>query len=136
MLESFLGGMVGMMGKILENKYKPDDGSGSGGSSPRKQSHLENLYMADFMIALTRDKEKPEERYVKILKNRYNGQTGRADPLTTIDCCSRMIAMSIFGDTSLKLFRVDLEEAIKKTILEKIGDAHDPFHRESGGDGT
>ena len=50
-----------------------------------------------------------------------------------------MIALSIFGDTTLKLFRVELEEeikkTIKKTIMEKIGDSHDPFHRESTGDG-
>ena len=47
-----------------------------------------------------------------------------------------MIAMSIFGDTSLKLFRTELEELIKETIVKKLGDSHDPFQRKSGGHGT
>ena len=47
-----------------------------------------------------------------------------------------MIGMYIFGDTSLKVFRVELEELIKETIMKKLGDSHDPFQRESRGDGT
>lgn len=138
MFESMLGQIMGALGAMMI-KMKPDDGLGSGGGfgvSNRKNSFLQNMHMADFVISLTRDRDKPEERFVKILKNRHTGSTGRADPETTIELCVRMIAMSIFGDTSLKLFRVDLEEAIKQTILEKIGDAHDPFQRESTGDGS
>ena len=97
-------------------------------------SYRNSLYMADFMIALTRDVDDPKERFVKVLKNK-RGETGRADPKLTIELCSHMIAMSVFGDT-LKLFRVELEEAIKQTIMEKIGDAHDPFHRKIAGDGS
>jgi hypothetical protein len=112
-----------------------DGGGGSTGFTKPRNSHLENLYMADYMIALTRDRDNPKERYVKILKNKQTGKTGRADPKLTIELCSHMIAMSIFGDT-LKLFRVELEEAIKETIMNKLGDAHDPFRRKSTGDGT
>jgi hypothetical protein len=94
------------------------------------------MYMADFVMSLTREQDNPKERFVKILKNRHSLKTGKADPETTVDLCSRMIAFSVFGDTSLKLFRVELEEAIKKTILERIGDVYDPFQRKSGGDGS
>ena len=104
--------------------------------SDKQNSLNHNMYMADFVISLTRTQEKPNERYVKVLKNRHSTFTGKADPKQTIDFCCRMIAMSVFGDTSLKLFRVDLEEAIKETIMNKIGDAHDPFHRKSTGDGS
>lgn len=126
---------------MITKKLKPDDGSGSGGgikTANSRNSSMYNLHMADFVISLTRTGtgNNPNERYVKILKNRYDGITGKADPKTTIKMCSRMIALSVFGDTSLKLFRVELEEAIKKTIMEKIGDAHDPFQRESTGDGS
>ena len=116
--------------------FKPDDGSGSGGKPlvDKRNSFLQNMYLADFAITLTRDPDDHSTKQVRVIKNRY-GKRGKADPETTINLCSKMIAMSVFGDT-LKLFRVDLEEAIKKTILEKIGDAHDPFRRESGGDGT
>jgi len=86
-----------------------------------------NMYMSDYVIALTRTREKPNERFVKVLKNRNSGKTGRADPQLTIDLCCHMITMSIFGDTSMKLFRVELEELIKETIIKKLGDAHDPF---------
>ena len=118
-------------------RRKPDDGSRGGGGGFQvnpKNSLLGNMHLADFAIALTRDPDDRSTRQVRILKNRY-GNRGKGDPETTINLCCRMISMSVFGDT-LKLFRVDLEEAIKKTILEKIGDAHDPFRRESGGDGA
>jgi len=101
----------------------------------RQNSYRDSLFMADFMIALTRDRNNPKERFVKILKNRYTGETGRADPKLTIELCARMIAMSVFGET-LKLFRIELEEAIKETIMKKIGDSHDPFRTKSTGDGT
>jgi hypothetical protein len=90
--------------------------------------------MSDFTIALTRDRDNPKERFVQVLKNRQ-GKTGRADPKLTIELCAFMITMSVFGDT-LKVFRVELEEAIKETIMKKIGDSHDPFRTKSTGDGT
>jgi hypothetical protein len=111
-------------------------GGGSGGFAKPNSSYHQNLYMADYMIALTRERDNPKERFVKIIKNKRTGKTGRADPKLTIELCSHMIAMSIFGDTSLKLFRVELEELIKETIINKLGDAHDPFRRKSTGDGT
>lgn len=120
----------------FQSKLEAEGSGGSTGFTRPRNSHLENLYMADYMIALTRDRDNPKERYVKILKNKQTGKTGRADPKLTIELCSHMIAMSIFGDTSLKLFRAELEELIKETIMNKLGDAHDPFRRKSTGDGT
>jgi len=116
-------------------KFKPADGLCGGFIINKQNSYHKTLYMADLMIALIRDTENSEERYVKVIKNR-NGKNGKADPQQTIELCSRLIAMSIFGDTSLKLFRLELEEEIKKTIMKKIGDAHDPFHRKSSEHGS
>jgi len=101
----------------------------------KRNSPIQMMYSADMVIAITREKDEPKKRIVKILKNRY-GPHGNVTPQTTINVCCRMIAMSIFGDKSLKLFRVELEELIKETIMKKIGDTHDPFQRESTGDGT
>lgn len=122
--------------KVSQNIQASNQRGGTGFKIDKKNSLLHNMFMADFVISLTRTQENPNERFVKVLKNRYDGTTGKADPQQTIDCCCRMIAMSVFGDTSLKLFRVELEEEIKKTIMNKIGDAHDPFRTESTGDGT
>ena len=94
------------------------------------------MYMADYVVSLTRTKENPKDRFVKVLKNRHSEKTGRADPQLTIELCCHMIAMSVFGDTSLKVFRTELEELIKETIMKKLGDSHDPFQRKSGGHGT
>ena len=104
--------------------------------SKKRTSLNTEMYMADYVISLTRLQENPKERFVKVLKNRNSGKTGRADPQLTIELCCHMIAMSIFGDTSLKLFRTELEELIKETIVKKLGDSHDPFQRKSGGHGT
>jgi hypothetical protein len=101
-----------------------------------KTSHLENMYMADYVISLTRTRKNPKERFVKVLKNRNSGKTGKADPKLTIELSCHMIAMSVFGDTAMKVFRVELEELIKETIMKKLGDSHDPFQRKSRGDGT
>ena len=123
---------------MIKTFFKPDDGMG-GGITNKKNSYHNTLFMADFMIALTRDTDSPKERYIKVIKNR-SGANGKATPEMTVDLSSRMIAMSIFGDTSLKLFRVDLEESIKEaiteTIMNKLGDAHDPFRTKSTGDGS
>lgn len=101
----------------------------------KKRSPIQMMHGADIVIAITREIDEPKKRIVKILKNRY-GPYGNVTLQTTINVCCRMIAMSIFGDKSLKLFRVELEELIKETIMKKIGDTHDPFQRESTGDGT
>lgn len=113
------------------------DGGGGGSTEYKKpqNSYRHDLYQADYMIALTRDIDNPKERYVKVLKNKRSEKHGRADPKLTIELCSHMISMSVFGDR-LKLFRIELEEAIKETIMKKIGDAHDPFRTKSTGDGT
>jgi len=95
---------------------------------------MAELFAADLMVCITRDPTDSNQRFVKVLKNRYTGQHGKVDPNIVIDTCSNMIATSIFGNR-LKLFKVELEEAIKKTIMEKIGDAHDPFHRQSSRNG-
>lgn len=54
----------------------------------------------------------------------------------TINICCKMIALSVFGNTSLKLFRIELEKTIKETITKKLGENYDPFQRKSTGDGT
>jgi hypothetical protein len=95
-------------------------------SKPR-ETLMTNMYMSDYVISLTRTQENPKDRFVKVLKNRNSGKTGRADPQLTIELCCHMIAMSVFGDTSMKLFRTELEELIKQTIMKKLGDSHDPF---------
>jgi hypothetical protein len=135
-----LGGVIEMLSKtkLIQSKVSGDFGIGGGGRSlikDREETVMYNMHMADFVMALTRTENNPKERFIKILKNRHDGKTGKVDPLTTINICAKMISLSIFGDR-LKLFRVELEEAIKQTILEKIGDAHDPFRRESTGDGS
>jgi hypothetical protein len=92
----------------------------------KKTSPIRMMHSADMVIAITREIDEPKKRIVKILKNRY-GPHGNVTLQTTINVCCRMIAMSIFGGKSLKLFRVELEELIKETIMKKIGDIHDPF---------
>jgi len=104
--------------------------------SKKRTSLTTEMYQADYVISLTRTRGNPNERFVKVLKNRNSGKTGRADPQLTIELCCHMISMSVFGDTSMKLFRVELEELIKETIIKKLGDSHDPFQRKSRGDGT
>lgn len=102
----------------------------------KRTSALNMMAAADIVIALTRDlNSKDHKKYVHVIKNRHDGNCGKADPEKTINVCCRMIADSIFGD-KLKLFRVELEKEIKKTIMKKIGDAHDPFRRTGSGDGS
>ena len=115
------------IGKFISKKPLP---------SKKHTSLTTEMYQADYVVSLTRTIENPKDRFVKVLKNRNSGKTGRADPQLTIELCCHMIAMSIFGDTSLKLFRTELEELIKETIVKKLGDSHDPFQRKSGGHGT
>ena len=110
---------------MITSKYKVD----------KRKSPIQMMHSADICIAITREIDQPKKRVVKILKNRY-GPRGNVTVQTTINVCCRMIAMSIFGDSPLKVFRVELEELIKETIMKKIGDTHDPFQRESTGDGT
>ena len=120
----------------ISKYFKPDEGGGGGMIKPfnKKNSYRNNIYMSDIVMAITRDDEIPQQKYIKVLKNRY-GNTGRADPQQTIELCALMISMSVFGN-KLKMFRVELEEAIKETIMKKIGGVHDPFRTESTGDGT
>jgi len=73
--------------------------------------------------------DRNKEKYVDILSFQL-GQIDhdhKANIEETINICCKMIALSVFGKTSLKLFRVELEELIKKTITKKLGEKYDPF---------
>jgi len=60
-----------------------------------------------------------------------------SDDLPTKMMALEHLCINNYSDLNLLLKQqLELEEEIKKTIMKKIGDAHDPFHRKSSEHGS
>lgn len=59
-------------GKKLLNAMYGEQGTG--------RSLFHEMYMADCVLSITRNRENPHKQFVRMDKNRYTGETGDLDP--------------------------------------------------------
>lgn len=96
-----------------------------------KYKNLENFTiqsltnMAECNIALIENLY-TKEKSVMVMKD-TDGFKYIPTPKKIITIFCEMLGISIFGNNSLKMFRIELEELIKKTIRKQIGEKYDPF---------